>query len=98
MRIDEFLSLADTHKVFPVYKEVLQDTETPIGLLSRVISYPYVFLLESVERGEYLGRYSFLGWVPRNVYEVYDNPFSLLLRMCLLFLISPDSGEDWWVI
>jgi len=80
MRIDEFLSLADTHKVFPVYKEVLQDTETPIGLLSRVISYPYVFLLESVERGEYLGRYSFLGWVPRDVYEVYDNPFSLLRK------------------
>ncbi|HHV81518.1 TPA: anthranilate synthase component I family protein [bacterium] len=80
MRIDEFLSLADTHKVFPAYKEVLQDTETPIGLLSRVISYPYVFLLESVERGEYLGRYSFLGWVPRDVYEVYDNPFSLLRK------------------
>ncbi|HHV75696.1 MAG TPA: anthranilate synthase component I family protein [Thermoanaerobacterium sp.] len=90
MRIDEFLSLADTHKVFPVYKEVLQDTETPIGLLSRVISYPYVFLLESVERGEYLGRYSFLGWVPRNVYEVYDNPFSLL-RKTLTQGVSPFS-------
>jgi len=78
MRKDEFLALADRYKVFPVYREVLQDTETPIGLLSRVISYPYVFLLESVERGEYLGRYSFLGWIPRNVYEVYEDPFSVL--------------------
>lgn len=81
MRIDEFLSLADTYKVFPVYKEVLQDIETPIGLLSRVISHPYVFLLESVEKGEYLGRYSFLGWIPRDVFEVYDNPFSILRKV-----------------
>ncbi len=78
MRREEFLSLADRYRVFPVYEEVLQDTETPIGLLSRVVSYPYVFLLESVEKGEYLGRYSFLGWIPRNVYEVYDDPFSIL--------------------
>lgn len=78
MRRDEFFSLADKYKVFPVSKEVLQDTETPIGLLSRVISHPYVFLLESVEKGEYLGRYSFLGWAPREVYEVYDDPFPVL--------------------
>lgn len=78
MRREEFFSLADKYRVFPVFKEVLQDIETPIGLLSRVISHPYVFLLESVEKGEYLGRYSFLGWIPREVYEVYDDPFPVL--------------------
>lgn len=96
MRIDEFLSLADTYKVFPVYKEVLQDTETPIGLLSRVVSYPYVFLLESVEKGEYLGRYSFLGWVPRDVYEIYDNPFSVLRKVLTKDVSSNSNLPRFW--
>jgi len=86
MRRDEFLALAERYKIFPVYKEVIQDTETPIGLLSRVLSNPYVFLLESVEGGEHLGRYSFLGWETKNIYEVSDNPFTILET-----ILTPDS-------
>jgi anthranilate synthase component 1 len=86
MRRDEFLALAEHYKVFPAYKEILQDTETPIGLLSRVLSNPYVFLLESVEGGEHLGRYSFLGWETKSVYEVYDNPF-----ITLETILTPNS-------
>jgi anthranilate synthase component 1 len=96
MRREEFLSLADRYRVFPVYDEVLQDVETPIGLLSRVISYPYVFLLESVEKGEYLGRYSFLGWIPRNVYEVYDDPFSILESVIEKDVYTPPNSPRFW--
>lgn len=96
MRREEFFSLAEKYKVFPVFKEVLQDTETPISLLSRVISYPYIFLLESVEKGEYLGRYSFLGWVPREVYEVYDDPFPVLEKALENDVYSSPNLPRFW--
>ncbi|MCX7795225.1 MAG: anthranilate synthase component I family protein [bacterium] len=96
MRREEFFSLVDKYKVFPVFKEILQDTETPISLLSRVISFPYVFLLESVEKGEYLGRYSFLGWIPREVYEVYDDPFLVLENTLKKDVYSPPNFPRFW--
>jgi len=81
MRRDEFLALAEHYKVFPAYKDIIQDIETPIGLLSRVLSNPYVFLLESIEGGEHLGRYSFLGWDIKDVYKMFDNPFPILEKV-----------------
>ena len=49
-----------------VYREILADMETPVSVY-RKISHgsPFSFLLESVEGGERLARYSFLGAAPR---------------------------------
>jgi anthranilate synthase component I len=44
----------------PVYKEVLADLETPLTAYLKVASQP-AFLLESVEQGERIARYSFIG-------------------------------------
>ena len=38
------------------------DLETPVSLYARVAGQPGAFILESVERGEQVGRYSFVGW------------------------------------
>jgi anthranilate synthase component I len=44
----------------PVYKEVLADLETPLTAYLKVAGHP-AFLLESVEQGERIARYSFIG-------------------------------------
>ena len=44
----------------PVYREVLADLETPLTAYLKVAGHP-AFLLESVEQGERVARYSFIG-------------------------------------
>src|SRR5689334_19086320 len=46
-----------------VYREILADMETPVSAYLKVANGPS-FLLESVEGGEHLGRYSFIGPSP----------------------------------
>src|SRR6188508_3733529 len=48
------------------------DLETPIGAFLRLDDGGPAYLLESVEGGERLGRYSFLGIGPRRLLEVRD--------------------------
>ena len=60
---EEFIRLAREHTLVPVWREVLGDLETPVGVY-RKLSEPNSFLLESVEHGERWGRYSFIGCDP----------------------------------
>ncbi len=48
----------------PVFKELPADLETPVSVFLKLGKTPPCFLLESVERGEQLGRYSFIGTNP----------------------------------
>ncbi len=65
MNREEFLEYAEKGTVVPVYRELSADTLTPVTVFLRVRrkSEP-VFLLESVEGGERLARYSFVGREP----------------------------------
>jgi anthranilate synthase component 1 len=57
--------LAEKGNVIPVYKEMLGDLLTPAAAFLRVAhGRRRVFLLESVEGGERVARYSFIGWDP----------------------------------
>ena len=59
--IDTFRSHARPNAVIPVCTELLADTLTPVGLLSKFHRETEdIFLLESVEKGRF-GRFSFLG-------------------------------------
>ncbi|MFA6170676.1 MAG: anthranilate synthase component I [Candidatus Margulisiibacteriota bacterium] len=60
----DFLKLARKGNLVPVYKEIVADLETPVSAYKKIES-EYSFLLESVEGGEKIARYSFLGAVPR---------------------------------
>ncbi len=53
----------------PVYRELLADLETPVSAFLKIATGDYSFLLESVEGGERLARYSFLGTEPYRVIE-----------------------------
>jgi anthranilate synthase component 1 len=60
-----FVLLARQHTLVPVVKSVVADLLTPVSaFLATASNEPYAFLLESVERGEQVGRYTFLGARP----------------------------------
>ena len=61
----EFLALAKTHTLVPVCRTLLADLETPVSAFLRAAwPEPECFLLESVEGGEQVGRYTFIGLTP----------------------------------
>jgi anthranilate synthase component I len=66
----EFLELAKHGNLIPVYREIIADTETPVSAYQKLQKSGGSFLLESVEGGERVGRYSFLGSHPRKVIRV----------------------------
>ena len=62
---DAFEREARQGNVVPVVRSVLADLHTPVGTFMRIAgASPYAFLLESVEGGERIARYSFLGTDP----------------------------------
>ena len=61
----EFQRLARGHSLVPVTRTVAADLETPVSAFLRVAAEePEAFLLESVEGGEQVGRYTFIGIRP----------------------------------
>ena len=68
----EFLRLTQQGNLIPVYREVLADTETPVTAYQKIRKRGPSFLLESVEGGEHIGRYSFLGTNPHTVIRVNE--------------------------
>src|ERR1700676_1462885 len=61
----EFSRLAREATLVPVVKSVSADLLTPVSaFLAIAKKEPHAFLLESVERGEQIGRYTFLGARP----------------------------------
>ncbi len=62
---DQFADLARQGTFVPVCKEIMADLLTPVSAFLRVAgNSDYAFLLESVEGGEQVARYSFLGKDP----------------------------------
>ncbi|HYK35993.1 anthranilate synthase component I [Alloacidobacterium sp.] len=61
----EFLKLARTHTLVPLYRALTADLETPVTAFLRLAAdESEAFLLESVEQGEKIGRYTFIGIRP----------------------------------
>jgi len=62
---EQFYTAAQQGALVPVYRELAADLETPVSVYLKLRGTGPGFLLESVERAEQLGRYSFLGFNPR---------------------------------
>src|SRR3954451_23483355 len=63
----EFLKLAEQGNLIPVTRRLLADLETPLSAYRKIRGQGESFLFESVEGGEHIGRYSFVGCKPRGV-------------------------------
>lgn len=71
---EDFHKLAQEGNLIPVLCEVLADMETPLSAYRKIAyddsgtPYPHSFLLESVEGGENIARYSILGANPISIF------------------------------
>jgi anthranilate synthase component 1 len=74
---DQFHALAQRGTTVPVYCELSADLETPVSVYLKLRGQGASFLLESVERAEQLGRYSFLGFGPRREITAYGNTVTI---------------------
>ena len=73
-----FLELSRKATLIPVAKTLSADLLTPVGaFLSIAARQKYAFLLESVEGGEKIGRYTFLGAQPRTVITARGNELTI---------------------
>ena len=68
---EEFIALAAKGNLIPVTYRILGDFETPLSAYRKIRGHGESFLFESVEGGEHIGRYSFLGCNPRAVIRQY---------------------------
>ena len=75
---ETFLEKATQGNLVPVWREVIADHETAVSAYERVRTFlrnrdqvSHSYLLESVEGGEKIGRYSFIGGTPRAVLRAY---------------------------
>ncbi|HEX3084536.1 MAG TPA: anthranilate synthase component I family protein [Pyrinomonadaceae bacterium] len=70
---DEFQAEAQRGNVVPVVRTVLADLQTPVGAFLRIAGdASHAFLLESIEGGERVARYSFIGANPFMVARAQD--------------------------
>jgi anthranilate synthase component 1 len=70
---EEFKELARRGTFVPVCKELVADLLTPVSAFLKIAEdADYAFLLESVEGGEHVGRYSFLGKDPFLILRARD--------------------------
>jgi anthranilate synthase component 1 len=69
---EEFIAKSKEGNLIPVYSEVVADMETPVSAFKKLGDNQYSYLLESVEGGENVGRYSFIGSNPFLIFN-YQN-------------------------
>ncbi len=76
--IDDFQTFFEAGKTQLVWQWVSADLETPVSTFLKLSkNAPYSFLLESVEGGEVLGRYSAIGLDPDLIWKYQDNEVTL---------------------
>jgi anthranilate synthase component 1 len=70
--LTEVQALAEQGNIVPVWRELPADLETPVSVYLKLRGESPSFLLESVEKGEQVGRYSFLGVGPTGILTARD--------------------------
>jgi anthranilate synthase component 1 len=76
MSVQDFIArarqgLSQGATLVPVWRDVLLDTETPVGAFAKLRNGPFAFLLESAPAGgETWARYTFMGTAPRAAWKL----------------------------
>ena len=77
-KLEDFLKLATQGNLIPVTRRILADFETPLSAYLKIRGAGESFLFESVEGGEHVGRYSFVGCNPRAVIKQTGNRIEVI--------------------
>ena len=64
--------VADGYNYIPVFKSIVVDVDTALGLYLKLANNTYSYLFESVQGGEKWGRYSIIGLSAHTVIKVFD--------------------------
>lgn len=75
--LNKVRELAEQGNIVPLWRELPADLETPVSVYLKLRSESPSFFLESVEKGEQVGRYSFLGVEPAGILTARDGQVSL---------------------
>ena len=76
--VREWLVTCDTRpSLIPIYREIMADSETPVSAYARIHADKPGFILESVEGGERIARYSFIGTNPFGQIRIGDGRASV---------------------
>jgi anthranilate synthase component 1 len=75
---ERFVELAKRGNLVPVYREFMADMETPVSAFAKLDRATHAFLLESVEGGEKIARYSFLGADPSVIFTARGREVTLV--------------------
>lgn len=99
-KLEEFRLLAQQGNLIPVTCRLLADFETPLSAYAKIRGHGESFLFESVEGGEHLGRYSFVGCSPRLVIrqlgdrvDVIENGKTLATHLVRRDSPPPQTGQ-----
>src|SRR4051812_15022652 len=80
---------SDTRRPYTlVGRHIAADLDTPVSALLKIRRGQYSFLLESVERGSQVGRYSFLGTEPSRIFTAKDG------RVTIAGIASVEESND----
>ncbi|HWD19754.1 MAG TPA: anthranilate synthase component I [Verrucomicrobiae bacterium] len=90
----EFVALAAHGNLIPVTRTILADFETPLSAYRKIHGEGESFLFESVEGGEHVGRYSFVGCNPRGIIRQIGDRVELLVngKVVEQINVSPQPG------
>ena len=93
---DEFLPYAQSGNLIPVYREILGDFETPLSAYRKRRSDGEAVLCESVEGGEQLSRYSFVGCNPRGIIRQDGNQVQVVEggKVTATYTVSREEGDS----
>jgi anthranilate synthase component 1 len=69
---EAFLRLCEQGNVVPVYADLMADFETPVSAYAKLKGSGPAYLLESIEGGDTVSRYSFIGCRPRKVFACFS--------------------------
>ena len=75
---NQFKKLTNKGNLIPVYREFVADMETPVSAFKSIDGSDFGFLLESVEGGEKIARYSFIGSNPNIVFSSRGREITLI--------------------
>src|SRR5437762_13465774 len=70
LTLDEVKQRARRAPMVPIFRDMLSDALTPVTAYAALASDGPAYLLESVERGEHLGRYSFVAADPMAIVTI----------------------------
>ena len=94
--LEEFVELSQRGNLIPVTRKLLADLETPVSAYFKIRGQGESFLFESVEGGEHLGRYSFVGCNPRAIVRQTGQVIEHIRDGKVLekYRVSRDGGTD----